>query len=141
MKKSIFILIAFFISNSCVFSQKSDPNIIIIYVDDLGYGDIGVNGAIGVKTPNVDALASNGINFTNAYASAATCTPSRYSLLTGSYAFRNKAHVLDGDAPLIIDTEMRTLPDMLQEAGYNLFLYKLLSLKRSFLNNDRKQSY
>jgi arylsulfatase A-like enzyme len=102
--------------NAC--AQKTNPNIIIIYVDDLGYGDIGVNGAIGVKTPNVDALASNGINFTNAYASAATCTPSRYSLLTGSYAFRNKAQILDGDAPLIIDPDMRTLPDMLQDAGY-----------------------
>ena len=68
--------------------------------------------------PHVDALAANGINFTNAYASAATCTPSRYSLLTGSYAFRNNAAILNGDAPLIINTEMRTLPDMLQDAGY-----------------------
>lgn len=99
-------------------AQKSKPNIVIIYVDDLGYGDIGVNGAIGVKTPNVDELASNGINFTNAYATAATCTPSRYSLLTGSYAFRNNAAILNGDAPLIIDTESRTLPDMLKDAGY-----------------------
>ncbi len=94
------------------------PNIVLIYVDDLGYGDIGVNGAKGVKTPNVDALASSGINFTDAHASAATCTPSRYSLLTGSYAFRGKAGILPGDAKLIIDTTMRTLPDMLKDAGY-----------------------
>ncbi|GAB3657176.1 sulfatase-like hydrolase/transferase [Echinicola sediminis] len=90
----------------------------MIYVDDLGYGDIGVNGAIGVETPHVDKLAKEGLNFTDAHSSAATCTPSRYSLLTGSYAFRNKAAILEGDAPLIIDTEMATLPKMLQKSGY-----------------------
>ncbi|GIZ09371.1 sulfatase-like hydrolase/transferase [Flavobacterium sp. UMI-01] len=99
-------------------AQKGDPNIIIIYVDDLGYGDIGVNGAIGVKTPNVDYLANNGLNFTDAHSSASTCTPSRYSLLTGEYAFRNNAAILEGDAPLIIDTNKETLPALLQKAGY-----------------------
>ncbi|WP_187269305.1 sulfatase family protein [Algibacter pacificus] len=99
-------------------AQNSDPNIVIIYVDDLGYGDIGVNGAIGVKTPHVDALAKNGLNFTDAHSSSATCTPSRYSLLTGSYAFRNNAAILEGDAPLIIDPKQETLPSMLQKAGY-----------------------
>jgi len=94
------------------------PNILIIYVDDLGYGDIGVNGAKGVETPNIDRLARNGLNFTDAHSSAATCTPSRYSLLTGSYAFRNNAAILPGDAPLIIDTEIGTLPKMLKRAGY-----------------------
>ena len=99
------------------YSQEK-PNIVLIYIDDLGYGDIGVNGAKGVETPNIDQLAKNGINFTDAHSSAATCTPSRYSILTGSYAFRNKAEILEGDAPLIIDTEIKTLPDMLKSAGY-----------------------
>ena len=99
-------------------SNTKNPNIVIIYVDDLGYGDIGVNGAIGVKTPYVDELAKNGLNFSDAHSSAATCTPSRYSLLTGSYAFRNNAAILEGDAPLIIDTTKETLPKMLQKAGY-----------------------
>ncbi|GGD03687.1 arylsulfatase [Hyunsoonleella pacifica] len=103
--------------NAC--AQKQSPNIVIIYVDDLGYGDIGVNGAIGVETPNIDTLAKNGLNFTDAHCSASTCTPSRYSLLTGSYAFRNNAAILEGDAPLIIDPNMGTLPKMLQKAGYN----------------------
>lgn len=94
------------------------PNIVIILADDLGYGDIGVNGAKGVETPNIDRLAKNGVNFTDAHCSAATCTPSRYSLLTGSYAFRCNAAILPGDAPLLIDTEMETLPSMLQKAGY-----------------------
>ena len=99
-------------------AQGIKPNIVIVYVDDLGFGDIGVNGAVGVKTPHVDALAASGINFLDAHATAATCTPSRYSLITGEYAFRNKAAIINGDAPLIIDTEKRTLPDMLKDAGY-----------------------
>jgi len=94
------------------------PNILIIYTDDVGYGDIGVQGAVGVKTPNIDKLAANGLRFTDAHCSAATCTPSRYSLLTGSYAFRNNAAILPGDAPLIIDPNKGTLPSMLQKAGY-----------------------
>ena len=94
------------------------PNIMIIYADDLGFGDIGINGAKGVETPNIDFLARNGVNHLDAHCSAATCTPSRYSLLTGSYAFRNNAAVLPGDAPLIIDQERGTLPSMLKEAGY-----------------------
>jgi arylsulfatase A-like enzyme len=115
--KSLFSVFLILVILNC-YSQKNKPNIVIIYVDDLGFGDIGVNGAIGVKTPNIDKLAENGLNFTDAHSSAATCTPSRYSLLTGSYAFRNKAHILEGDAPLIIKPEQQTLPKMLQNAGY-----------------------
>ena len=94
------------------------PNIVIIYTDDVGYGDIGFNGAIGVKTPHVDMLAKNGLDFTDAHCSAAMSTPSRYSLLTGSYAFRRDAAILQGDAPLLIDPQKGTLPSMLQKAGY-----------------------
>lgn len=94
------------------------PNIVIVYVDDLGYGDVGCYGATAVKTPNVDYLAANGLKFTDAHCTAATCTPSRYSLLTGSYAFRNNAAILPGDAPLIMRPGMPTLPSMLQKAGY-----------------------
>lgn len=94
------------------------PNIILFYVDDLGYGDISSYGATAVRTPNVDRLASGGIRFTDGHCSAATCTPSRYTLLTGNYAFRNNAAILPGDAPLLIDTAAQTLPKMLKSAGY-----------------------
>lgn len=97
---------------------QETPNIVLIYVDDLGFGDIGLNGAIGVQTPNVDRLAAGGINFTDAHSAAATCTPSRFALLTGTYAFRNQAAILNGDAPLLIDTATRTLADVLKSAGY-----------------------
>lgn len=98
--------------------QKNNPNIIIIYIDDLGYGDVGCYGAKGVKTPNVDFLAKNGLKFTDAHATASTCTPSRFSLLTGSYAFRNEAAILPSDAPLLIRPGTPTLPEMLKKAGY-----------------------
>ncbi|WP_373523544.1 arylsulfatase [Aquiflexum sp.] len=115
---------AIFLSTLCffpflVYSQIQKPNIVLIYVDDLGYGDIGVNGAVGVNTPNVDNLAKRGVNFTDAHSSSSTCTPSRYSLLTGRHAFRNKAAIINGDAPLIIDLNIETLPKMLQKAGYH----------------------
>ncbi len=99
-------------------TQINKPNIVIVYVDDLGYGDVGCYGATAVKTPNVDFLAANGLQFTDAHCTAATCTPSRFSLLTGSYAFRNNAAILPGDAPLIIPPGTPTLPGMLQDAGY-----------------------
>lgn len=117
----IFIAILF---SSCLptktksIQPNSKPNIVIIYVDDLGYADVGSYGAIGVETPNVDLLAKNGLKFTDAHSSSATCTPSRYSLLTGQYAFRNKAAILPGDAPLLIRPSTPTLPSMLQKSGY-----------------------
>lgn len=100
--------------------ETSDtPNIIIIYADDVGYGDISSYGAENIQTPNIDQLAEEGIQFTNAYATSAMCTPSRYSLLTGRYAFRHEsAGILSAEDPLIIEPGMATLPSMLQNAGY-----------------------
>lgn len=99
-------------------NHNKKPNIVIFYVDDLGYGDVGSYGAKGVETPNIDSLAKNGIRFTDAHTTAATCTPSRYSLLTGEYAFRKNAQVLKGDAPLLISPEQPTLASMLKKSGY-----------------------
>ena len=95
-------------------------NIVLIYTDDLGYGDIAAYGANELKTPNLDRLANGGIRFTNGYASSATSTPSRYAMLTGVYPWRDKGiRVLPGSAPLLINPEQMTLPRMLQEAGYH----------------------
>src|SRR5690554_2178279 len=97
----------------------SPPNIIIINMDDLGYGDVGAYGATALSTPNIDKLANEGLRFTNGYATSSTCTPSRYALLTGIYPWRNKdAKILPGTAPLLIDTALVTLPKMLKRAGY-----------------------
>jgi arylsulfatase A-like enzyme len=100
-------------------AMSSTPNIVLIYADDIGFGDLGCYGATAVQTPNVDRLAKEGLKFTNAYATSATCTPSRYSLLTGQYAWRKKGTgILAGDASMIIDTDKMTLPSMLKSAGY-----------------------
>src|SRR3954470_117340 len=96
------------------------PNIVYMYADDLGFGDTSCYGASRVKTPNLDRAAAAGIRFTNAHSSSATCTPSRYSLLTGEYAFRQKGTgILPGDAALIIQPGRYTLPSMLKKAGYH----------------------
>jgi len=99
-------------------SRIQKPNIVIIYADDLGYADAGCYGAIGVETPNIDSLAAGGMKFSDAHCSAATCTPSRFALLTGKYAFRNKAAILPGDAPLLIRPGTPTIAAMLKSEGY-----------------------
>ena len=94
-------------------SDKKNPNIVLIYLDDLGYGDVSAYQSGTLRTPNMDVLANGGLRFTNGYASSATCTPSRYALLTGTYPWRNQqAKILPGTAPLIIDTAQMTLPKM-----------------------------
>jgi arylsulfatase A len=95
------------------------PNVILIYADDLGYGDVSCYGATKIKTPNLDKLANGGIRFTNAHATSATCTPSRYALMTGQYPWRKSGtDILPGDAALIIPTDKTTLPSLFQQAGY-----------------------
>ncbi len=99
--------------------KSARPNIIIILADDLGYGDIGCYGATRVNTPNLDRLAQAGLRFTDGHSAAATCTPSRYALMTGEYAFRKKGtNILPGDAALVVPTDRATLPSILKQAGY-----------------------
>lgn len=110
--------ISFLLFNYSTAAQQK-PNVIIINADDLGYGDLGCYGAAKIKTPNIDKLAARGIRFTNGHSTAATCTPSRYSLLTGKYAWRkNGTGILPGDAALIIPTDSLTLPKLFKQAGY-----------------------
>ncbi len=95
------------------------PNVVIIYADDLGYGDLECYGAKNVKTPNVNRLAGEGTRFTNAHAVAATSTPSRYSMLTGQYAWRRPdTDVAAGNAGMIIRPEQFTMADLFKSCGY-----------------------
>jgi len=95
------------------------PSIVLIYADDLGYGDIGPYGAARAPTPHLDKLAAESLRFTDAHSAAATCTPSRYALLTGEYAWRKPGTgILPGDAALIIEPGRPTLPSALRDAGY-----------------------
>ncbi len=97
---------------------KSAPNIVLIYGDDVGYGDLGCYGAKLIPTPNLDKLASESLRFTDGHCTASTCTPSRFSLLTGIQGFRHHVHILAPNAPMAIRPDMLTLPKMLKKAGY-----------------------
>ncbi|SEW51670.1 sulfatase family protein [Chitinophaga arvensicola] len=100
-------------------AAQQKPNIVIIYADDLGYGDVSCYGMKRIQTPNIDRLAQQGVKFSNAYATSATCTPSRFGILTGKYPWRQKnTGIAPGDASLILPTDHRTLPGMLKDAGY-----------------------
>lgn len=102
-----------------VHGQQQKPNVILIYVDDLGYGDLSSYGAKEIQTPNVDRLAETGTRFTNAHSTSATCTPSRFALMTGVYPWRQQGTgVLPGDAKLIVPTDKATLPNVFKDAGY-----------------------
>ena len=100
-------------------NPQKQPNVIFIYADDLGYGDLECYGAKNVQTPHVNQLAESGVQFTNAHATAATSTPSRYSMLTGKYAWRVPGTgVAAGNAGMIIRPETYTLADVFKNSGY-----------------------
>lgn len=98
------------------------PNMIFIMADDLGVGDLGCYGAKLVKTPNLDKLAGGGMRFTDAHAPHSVCTPTRYAVLTGRYAWRGrlKAKVLwSGYEPQLVEKGRKTIGHIMQELGYH----------------------
>jgi len=103
------------------FAEKK-PNIVIFLADDLGYAGVNVNGADQsyVRTPNINDLAKQGMNFTQAFATASVCSPTRYALLTGEYSWRTrlKKKVLGITSPLLIDTKTETVASWLRSRGY-----------------------
>ncbi|MEP4079447.1 sulfatase family protein [Haloferula sp.] len=109
---------------SSALGEEKPPNVVLIFADDLGYGDLGCYGATKLKTPHIDKLAAEGRRFTDAHSASAVCTPSRYGLLTGEYPFRgNGGKGLWGPAPitspLLIDTETLTIADVFKKSGYD----------------------
>lgn len=109
---------------ACASAQENEtsdrpPNVIILYGDDVGYGDVGVYGSKKIPTPRIDALAAQGLRFTDAHCAAATCTPSRYSMLTGEMAFRQPGTgIAHPTANMLIKPNRFTLPDLFKQAGY-----------------------
>lgn len=122
MKYALFILLLLVCVSTVTIAQLTDRkhlNVVFIIADDVGYGDVSCNGAKTVATPNVDRLAAQGLRFTDAHTTAATCTPSRYSLFTGEYNWRKKGTgVAPGDAGMIIRPEQFTIADLFKQAGY-----------------------
>lgn len=114
-------LLPFVLAPGAIYAQGKAPrpNVILIYADDLGYGDLSCYGTGRVETPNIDRLGAQGIRFTNAYAPAATSTPSRYAMLTGEYAWRRRGtDVAAGNAGMIIRPERYTMADLFRNEGY-----------------------
>lgn len=124
--KSLFLLAFLVMLISCgTGDQKSStdqenlPNVILIYADDLGYGDLSCQGATKVQTPNIDKLAAQGRRFTDAHSVSAVCTPSRYALLTGEYPIRiDSWGPLNTLSKLLIDTTTLTVGKVFQNKGY-----------------------
>ena len=116
MKVSVVTLFVF--ATGFVFAAKN-PNVIIIYGDDVGIGDLGVYGAKKIPTPNLDKLASAGLVFTDGHSPASTCSASRYTMLTGRLAHRKNIRILGPTSPLPILTEEFTLPKVFKAAGYS----------------------
>src|SRR5581483_4532789 len=100
---------------------KSQPNIVYILTDDLGYGDVDALNPFGkIKTPSLDRLAADGMRFTEAHSSSAVCTPSRYNILTGRYNWRStlKSGVLGGFSKPLIEPGRLTVAELLRRQGY-----------------------
>ncbi len=113
----------------------SDPNVVVILADDLGYGDVGAyNPESKIPTPNLDRLASEGIRFTDAHTPDGVCSPTRYGLLTGQYAWRTwlKRGVLNGSSPPLIAPGQLTLASMLRQQGYETGMVGKWHLGRSW---------
>lgn len=120
MKKILSFVSTLLVGSSWLAAQQAQkPNVIVVLADDLGFGDVSAYGSKTISTPNIDSLARGGACFTNAYATSATSTPSRYGMFTGVYPWRNpEARILPGDAPLIIREDEFTMPKMMRNAGY-----------------------
>jgi len=102
-------------------SSPNLPNIVVILADDLGYGDISaLNDESAIKTPNLDSIINKGMHFRDAHSNSAVCTPTRYGLITGRYAWRSrlKDGVLWGYDPPLIEKERVTVASLLKQSGY-----------------------
>jgi len=123
-------------------AKAEKPNIVVIYADDMGYGDVQIlNPERGkIKTPHMDKLAQDGMIFTDAHTTSSVCTPSRYSLLTGRYNWRTKLQslVLWGYSPALISDDTLTLGKMLQSSGYDTAMIGKWHLGMSLPTTDGK---
>ena len=104
----------------CVGGVRAEkPNVVIIYGDDVGFGDVGFGGSKMIPTPNIDELASGGLIFTDGHCSSSVCSPSRFAMLTGQHPLRIGLSAIAPGGPLAIPTDTFTLPDLFKTAGYN----------------------
>lgn len=122
-------------ANTATAVQDSNPNIVIIYTDDQGIGDVSaLNSNARFQTPNIDRIAHEGVIFTDGHSSDAVCTPSRYSLLTGRYSWRTslKKGVLGAEGPCLIESGRMTIASLLKNEGYHTAMVGKWHLQMEF---------
>jgi arylsulfatase A len=108
-----------FASCAAIAADARRPNIVILYADDMGYGDLAIqNPDSKIPTPNLDRLAREGTRFTDAHSSSGICSPSRYALLTGRFHWRKFHAIVNSFEPSVFDPAELTLPEMLKQQGY-----------------------
>ncbi|MFI5380421.1 MAG: arylsulfatase [Tepidisphaerales bacterium] len=119
---AVAVLLALGVRPAVAADAPDKPNIVLILTDDLGYGDVScLNPESKIQTPAIDRLAAQGMTFTDAHAPSTVCTPTRYSVLTGRYAFRGRSRtgVLGGYSPRLIEPGRLTVGEMLRQSGYD----------------------
>lgn len=122
----------------------SNPNIIVIYTDDQGYGDVSaLNPKAKFQTPNLDRLVHEGIAFTNGHSADSVCTPSRYGLLTGRYPWRTvrKSGVLQAEAKCMISDDRMTLASLLKDSGDHTAMVGKWHLGMDFPSTAKKRDW
>jgi len=145
LKRTIFrvgMLAPFCVTTMCTAPKSNtNPNILIIYTDDQGYGDVSaLNPNAKFQTPNIDKLTEESLVFTDGHSSDAVCSPSRYTLLTGRYSWRTslKKGVLDADGPCLIENDRMTIASLLREHGYNTAMVGKWHLQMDFAGTRGK---
>ncbi|MGI9138128.1 MAG: sulfatase family protein, partial [Sediminibacterium sp.] len=118
----VFFIVLCWVYNTNAQTKSSLPNIVYILADDLGYGDVFVNNPESkIKTPHIDRLATQGMRFTDAHTTSSVCTPSRYSIMTGSYPWRSRLPigVLRGYSRTLIYPQQKTIANLLKTKSYH----------------------
>jgi arylsulfatase A-like enzyme len=144
MDKGLSLWVGLAAISSIGFATETNPNIVFIYADDLGYGDVQcLNPERGkIATPNMDQLAAEGMVFTDAHTTSSVCTPSRYGLMTGRYNWRSErqAGVLNGFGAPLIPTSRLTVASLLKAQGYHTAMFGKWHLGMNFAKNGKAQS-
>lgn len=144
MKDLTRLIVVVLLLAGSAFAQNRKPNIILIYADDLGYGDIGPFGQKYIKTPNLDKLAAGGLKFTNFYASAPVCAPSRASIMTGFHQGRAviRGNNNDRGARVPLRPSDVTVAEVMKSAGYRTAMIRKWGLGlENATGEPRKQGY
>ena len=116
---TLLFCVLFVVSRSVSQTNRSTPNIVIVFMDDLGYGDLDVYGSVGYATPHLNQLAAEGMRFTNFYSAQAICTASRGGIITGCYPNRiGLVGALHPGSPIGLNSTEETIPEMLKTRGY-----------------------